>query len=221
MGKRANPIVKLAVSAVAGGLALAVGVFPAGIASAATAKGCTAHGTSVNRNGVDMDNASAPGAGGTSSHPLRIDADGSVVYDGQTNAVIQDGSWKVVIYGLDSISGKVRNRSGTLTEHGISQVHKYLHVGIGPFNTVITGKYKVTFKATGASGASCSVDGYIYIVDSPVNTPFFALAALMLLIAVFLLIIWGQPDALLDIMAGDYQAAADDIGQIVGDGGAP
>ena len=201
----------LLVGATAVALAVPAVVLSAGPASAATSTGCSGGATSVNRNGEDIGQASAPGQGATESDPLKIDSNGSIAYHGSSDSVIQHGSWDVDIYGLNTIRGKIKNDSGTTTTSGVQEVGKYLHFSFGPFDTVITGKYHVHFTATGEGGAKCTVDAYIYLIDSPLRTPFFYAAVLLLLLAFLLLVFFGRPEALLDILEGDYDSAAGEV----------
>lgn len=177
----------------------------AGPASAATSTGCSGGATSTDSNGANLGQASAPGPGATESDPLKIASNGAVSYHGSTDSVIQHGKWDIDVYGLNTISGKITNDSGTTTTSGDQEVRKYLHLAFGPFNTIITGKYEVHFTATGESGAKCTVDAYIYIVDSPLRTPFFYAAAILILFAVLLLGFFGRPEALLDAMEAEIE----------------
>ena len=179
-------------------------------ARAADATGCSGSATSFDRNGVQMGSASAPGIGATSDNPLRVDAQGTLNYQGQTDQVLQDGSWNVQIYNLTSLSGHITNSSGQTSTQGVADLSNYLHISFGFFDASITGKFHAKFVASSAAG-SCTVDGYIYIVDSPVKTPAFYLAGLLILVALLIFLLFGRPEPLIDAMTGDFSTVIDEM----------
>lgn len=79
-----------------------------------------------------LDSVSGPGNGGTAAHPFAIDAQGTVQYEGSTDAVLRDGRWSVDLglFLLPKFSGRVTNSSGLRTRSSTESVEKRLPVPI-------------------------------------------------------------------------------------------
>jgi hypothetical protein len=158
----------VAISLAIGALATVAGAGPAG---AASASGCHGAAKSLTSSGRALDQAAAPGSGGTSDHPFEIEYDGSVSYQATTDDALQNGTWNVkssvFTFGGD-VGGTDTSQSGT---EKVSD-----HV---PFT--VPGLYKVTITADAPGKATCSVTGWIRIVDSPVGSPLW-IAALVLIV---------------------------------------
>lgn len=164
------------------GLLATVAVAGAMPAGAASATGCQGVAKSLTSSGGALDQATAPGAGGTSDHPFEIEYDGSVSYRATTDDALQDGSWdvksSVFTFGGD-VGGTDTSQSGT---EKVSD-----HV---PFT--VPGLYKLTITADAPGKATCSVTGWIRIIDSPVGSPLW-IAALVLIVLGIPLLYFGMP----------------------------
>jgi hypothetical protein len=162
------------ISVAIGLLAAFAGQTPAG---AASASGCNGTATSQKGSGGRLDQAAAPGAGGTSDHPFEIAYDGSVSYRATTDDALEGGSWNVkssvFTFGGD-VGGTDTSQSGT---EKISD-----HV---PFT--VPGLYKVTITAGAPGKTTCSVTGWIRIIDSPVGSPLWIAALVMIVLGIPLL----------------------------------
>jgi hypothetical protein len=172
-------IAVITICAAIGALAALVGASPAG---AASASGCSGSATSATDSGGNLDRASAPGAGGTSSHPFEIQYDGTVKYDASTQDALNGGTWNVessvFSFGGD-IGGTNQSQSGN------EKVSDHI-----PFT--VPGLYKVKITADAPGKLSCSVSGWIRIIDSPVGSPLWFFALALIVIGVPLLF-FGMP----------------------------
>jgi hypothetical protein len=164
------------------GLLAAVAAAPP--ATAASASGCRGVAKSLTGSGESLDQATAPGAGGTSGRPFDVEYDGTVSYRATTHDPLQDGSWdvksSVFSFGGD-VGGSDTSQSGT---EKVSD-----HV---PFT--VPGLYKVTITAHAPGKAACSVTGWIRIIDSPVGSPLW-IAALVLIVVGVPLLYFAMPTA--------------------------
>lgn len=164
-------IAVLMFTAALGGIAT-IGV--ASPASAASASGCRGTATSLTDNGSTLDTASAPGVGGTSDHPFEIKYDGSVRYDATTQAALQGGTWTV----KSSVFSFGGDMGGTdTTQSGTEKVDDHI-----PFT--VPGLYKVKITAEAPGKLTCTVEGWIRIIDSPVGTPLWFGALGLIVVAV-------------------------------------
>jgi hypothetical protein len=151
-------------------------------AGAASATGCRGSATSSTDNKAQLDTAAAPGAGGTADHPFEINYDGTVHYDATTNDALQRGSWTVES-SVFSFGGDVGGSS--TTQSGNEKVSDHI-----PF--VVPGLYKVKITAEAPGKTSCTVEGWIRIIDSPVGSPLW-FAALVLIVVGIPLLYFGMP----------------------------
>ncbi len=135
----------------------------ASAALAAEATGCSGSATSLAADGTTIMSVEAPGPGATQADPFKVDYDGTVQWQGATDAVIQGGSWKVTAMPF-TFSGTIANESGKTTADGTVSPADYL-----PF--AIPGLVKVTVDLTGAGGAACNVEGWIQFTGSPLSSP--------------------------------------------------
>jgi hypothetical protein len=151
-------------------------------AGAASASGCRGSATSSTDKQAPLDHAAAPGARGTADHPFEIQYDGSVHYDATTNDALAGGSWTIES-SVFSLSGEV---GGTDTaQSGDEKISDHI-----PF--VVPGLYKVKITADASGKASCIVDGWIRIIDSPVGSPLW-FAALGLIVVGIPFLYFGMP----------------------------
>ena len=169
-------------------LSAALGVFAtfgvAAPAGAASATGCHGSATSSTGSGARLDQAAAPGAGGTADHPFELEYDGTVKYDATSQDALQGGTWNVKssVFSFGSeVGGTNTSQSGT---EKISD-----HI---PF--VVPGLYKVKITASAPGKASCTVEGWIRIIDSPVATPLW-FAGLGLIVVAIPFFVFGRPEA--------------------------
>jgi hypothetical protein len=160
----------LAAGLLAGGLAFAS---PSAAATAAARapgvvlNGCSGNGTSSTSKGALLQSASAPNPPTSQSRPLLVDPKGTVAYNGRSNAVIRNHTWRVKVDGLTVKSGGSANASGTSSNKGTVKVKDYL-----PFK--ITGLFYVSGSING-TGGGCSGSFWVKVTGSPVGTvPWFA-----------------------------------------------
>ena len=167
-------------------VALAFLVFAAPSAGAANADGCSGSGVSFDGDGLQIDSASAPGRGGTKDDPFDVTSDGEVQYDYDVQSPVAGGTWKVKIdTGLFPISfGGDVSDSSEQSGSGVEQLKDRLQVGgFAP----LTGLLKVDIEATGPSGGTCTVSGWLKIHDSVFTTPAFYLALIFFVFGLLLL----------------------------------
>ncbi|MFO7589778.1 MAG: hypothetical protein R6X23_02625 [Acidimicrobiia bacterium] len=171
---------------VAAVVALAFLVLGAPAAGAADADGCRGSGVSLDGDGLEIDSASAPGRGGTKDDPFDVTTDGEVQYDYDVQAPVAGGTWKVEIdTGLFPISfgGDISDDSDQ-SGAGVEQLKDHLQIGgFAP----LTGLLKVDIEATGPSGGTCTVSGWLKIHDSVFTTPAFYLGLIFAVLGIFLL----------------------------------
>jgi len=98
--------------------ALLLAALPAGPAVAADATGCSGTAQSLSADGTVIDEASAPGQGGTQSNPFIVDPGGSVRYEGTIDEAITSGEWSVTVMGLPFMSGPIDNPAGDTASAG-------------------------------------------------------------------------------------------------------
>lgn len=145
------------------GIALALLVFSAPVASAADLDGgCQGSATSKDADGNELDTASAPGPGATKDDPFLVDTDGTVDYEGTTPTVFHDHSWHIDISGATVESGGSKNGTNQAGTSGTLNVDDYI-----PVNAV--GLYKATGGISADEG-SCSGSAWVKVVGSPVGT---------------------------------------------------
>lgn len=160
-------------------------------AGAATAKGCSGAGVSLDGD-TRIDRASAPGRGGTKDNPFDITIDGAVSYRYQIDGPIQGGRWNLVIdigpFMPDIKFGGKISRTAAQSGSGTEPIKKHLKIGgLAAF----VGLMKADIVATKGS-TRCVVSGWIKLHDSVFTTPAFYLA-FILLIAAIILAITGMP----------------------------
>ncbi len=98
--------------------ALLLAALPAGPAVAADATGCSGSAQSVSADGTVLDEASAPGDGGTQSDPFVVDPEGTVIYEGTIDQAITSGNWSITVMGLPFMSGPIDNPAGDTKSAG-------------------------------------------------------------------------------------------------------
>ncbi len=165
-------------------------LFVVGTADAAdVTNSCTGTATSYDGKGSVVDNARAPGAGGTQSNPFMLDGTGSVAWRASTPVVITTGEWSVGIAGATVLSGRIDNKDARKTTSGVTAIGDLPVAARTPIQWLLLGggKLPVTAEVTG-SGQSCSGTVWITGIGSPTGSPLFWMGAGVLLIAMILLI---------------------------------
>jgi hypothetical protein len=145
---------------VAAGVAVAVLALglPVTAALAADATGCSGSVESFAADGSPLDSTTVPGDRGTQSAPFVIDPDGTVAWEGQTDAVITNATWSVRIGGVPVLGGTYGNDEGTSSAEGVITMSETL----APVSWVLTtaAVIPVDGSITGTGGA-CEGSGYI------------------------------------------------------------
>lgn len=145
-------------------------VVPIPIAMAAEADGCSGEVSSFAADGTELDRASGPGPGATSDEPLLIDPEGTVVWSGETNAVITDAEWSVTIMGVPFLSGSTENSDGLTAAEGTTD----LSTIPSPAKLLLKGDVKIPVSGSfTGSGGACTGSGYISGTGSPTSAPMF------------------------------------------------
>ena len=174
MPRRLRRLVYLAVPV----LALAL---PAG-AAAFPLTNCTATLTSFDGAGVQLATATGGAEDATQAHPLLVDPDGTVSYDGTSGSIVfTDFTWTVNLFGLfGGLSGNGSNETGGTTATGSVAVSDVL-----PFP--VTGTFFVTGSVSDAAN-SCDGSGWIQIEGDAFATPQFWAGVLLSVLGVLLLV---------------------------------
>lgn len=164
--------------AVTAGVVLAASAALAPSAWAADASGCQGQATSYDTDGIPIDTAEAPGAGGTEDDPLDMLWDGTIEWSGSTDEVLQNGSYKVTVSPQGggvvfqslvklasgtAFSGDVSNEDGKTASDGTVVPSDVAPVAL------TTGTYKVEWTVTGEAG-SCVGSGFVTITDNPMSS---------------------------------------------------
>jgi hypothetical protein len=158
-------------------------------AHAADATGCQGEATSFDAAGIPMDNAAAPGEGGTREDPLDVLWVGTIEWSGSTDEVLQNGTYKVgvaptrggilvetfvggVTSRLPGFSGDVKNQDGKKKAEGVVSPAEL--TGMGSF---VTGTYAVDWTVTGEAGS-----GFVKITDNPRGSTAWWVALVLILL---------------------------------------
>jgi hypothetical protein len=168
---RARVLTRTTVMVVVAVMAVTVGASPG---LAASASGCSGSATSVAKDGdpaVPIDTVTAPGPHGTQSAPFLLDSDGTVLWQGQTDAVIQDGTWEVYVWPFD-FGGTIDNADAATVRSGSLDVGSYL--------PRMTGLFYAKATLTGGDGATCTASAWMKMRGSPTATPLWWVALLLL-----------------------------------------
>ncbi len=162
----------------ASGLAIACVMFVSGgSAHAATFTGCEGRATSADKRGRPVDQATAPGTGGTRGDPFRVRSDGRISYSGATQDVLTNGRWKVelgVPFAPD-LTGRVGNAIGNRAWSGEEAVSDRIPLRI-------RGLFRVRFEVTGTGAAPCTGSVWVRVEGNPITTPL-GMAAVALTLA--------------------------------------
>lgn len=181
-------------SALAAGAVFALSVLIATPAHAAPATGCSGQATSYDKDGNVLDKVTAPGSGGTASDPFRIDADGTIKWNGTTDGVIQNGTYEIKVSGFTVADGKVGNAEGKKIWDGTEDVGKRLDkipvAGWVAKSLKMSAVVKAEYTVTG-QGGTCSGTLYLKIGGSPTFTPLW-LASIVLFLASGAILFWPQ-----------------------------
>jgi hypothetical protein len=165
-----------------------------GAAQAADASGCQGEATAYDTDGIPIDQAAAPGAGGTRDDPLDVLWDGTIEWAGSTDAVLQDGSYSVavaptgggvlleglvgaVVSAIPGFSGEIANDDGKQSAEGTVVPGDVIGVPLS------TGTYSVEWTVTAAAG-SCTGLGFITITDNPMSSVTWWVALTLILLGI-------------------------------------
>lgn len=152
------------------GIAALLGALtPLSTAAAADSNGCSWSVASLGADGNPVDEAAAPGAGGTADQPLKVDPAGSIAWQGSTDTVITNGTWTVSVAGVQVLSGGAENAGNESSGTGTKDLST-----IPGLSLLLSGSTKIPFsgKLTGAGG-TCTGSGYIVGTGSLVSAPLF------------------------------------------------
>lgn len=154
-----------ALCAVAIGSVLVVAA-PAGASvdkAGADLTGCKGSATSKDKGGGTTDTLTAPGPPGSSKdNPFHVDFDGTISYDGSSNAVITDHHWEVRVFGAPVKSGGSKNSSKETASSDTVKVKDYLRIK-SPGLYYVSGELKGT-------GGSCTGNVWVKVDGSPTGT---------------------------------------------------
>jgi hypothetical protein len=128
-----------------------------------TLTGCSGSGSSMDSSGAVLQNATAPNPPSSRDHPLLIDPNGTVHYQGSSAAVITDHHWSVEVYGMTIMSGGSANSGHRTSSEGTVKVGSHL-----PFE--VSGPLLYVSGGISGSGGSCAGSMWIKLTGSPVGT---------------------------------------------------
>jgi len=168
-------------------LALLLALLLPATAGAFPLSGCTLTLTSTDASGAAFDTAAGGGAGGSMDDPFLVDWDGSVRWEGTTEAqVITDTAWQVDVFYLPTPL-----RGGDPNAAGDQQGSDDLDVSAtAPFR--LAGLFFVSGSMSG-DGGSCSGSGWFKIAGDPIGTaPFGAGIGAVLLGLGLLYVGWSR-----------------------------
>lgn len=116
--------------------------------------GCRGAAISVGPDGRPKGSVVVPGGPPSSaSKPLHVDSDGTVEWQGSTDAVIRDITWTAKLFGVTVHSASGANAAGKTSDEGVEDVGDYL-----PFK--VTGLYHIDFHLEG-DGGECTGDLWV------------------------------------------------------------
>ncbi len=125
--------------------------------------GCSGTAISMDKNNAVIDQVTAPGAPPASrSNALKIDYDGVVHYDGQSDNLITNHHWDISIFGIKVKSSSGKNSEKRTHDESDEKVSDYIPIRM-------SGKYFVSFQISG-DGGSCSGSLWVEIDENPVGT---------------------------------------------------
>jgi hypothetical protein len=133
--------------------------------------GCRGTATSFDADGRQLDRVNAPGEGGTSDDPFRVDPEGRVAWQASADPPIS-GTWSVATKSTPKLSF---GGDGGLDEDGGSEElkdHLVVDLPLLGETRVASGKFFVQVVIEGG-GNSCTFAGYVEITGSPLGTPLF------------------------------------------------
>lgn len=158
-----------------------------GEGAGANLSGCSGSATSFDKDGEEKDRVEAPGGPESSpSRPFHVSPNGTVNWEGSSDAVITDLDWGVKLFGVTVQAGSGANRGQKTSDNGVENVDDYL-----PFK--VTGLYHVDFNLEGDGGA-CAGEMWVKLDGNPFGTvPWFAGAVLVVAGAAGLW--WARPTA--------------------------
>lgn len=151
------------------GTVAAVVALPAA-AMAAEADGCSGTFATYDTTGAELGSVDVPGDGGTQADPLPVDAKGTVVWSGTTDAAIANATWSVTVGGVRVGSGSFENAAGE-TEYGGTED---LSGPLGPVAWALRGGMVIPVSGTiTGDGGTCRASGWITGTGSATSSPIF------------------------------------------------
>ncbi len=125
--------------------------------------GCSGTAISKDENNAVIDQVTAPGAPAASrSNALKVDYDGVVSYDGQSDNLIKNHHWDISLFGIKVKSGGGTNSEERTHDASDEKVSDYIPIRM-------SGKYFVSFQING-EGGSCNGSLWVEIDENPVGT---------------------------------------------------
>jgi hypothetical protein len=151
------------------GTVAAVVALPAA-ASAAEADGCSGTFATYDTTGAELGSVDVPGDGGTQADPLPVDAKGTVVWSGTTDAAITNARWSVTVGGVRVGGGDFENAEGDTAYGGTED----LSGPLGPVAWALKGGMviPVSGSITG-DGGTCRASGWITGTGAATSSPLF------------------------------------------------
>ncbi len=151
------------------GTVAAVVALPAA-AVAAEADGCSGTVATYDTSGSEVGAVDVPGDGGTQADPLPVDAKGTVVWSGTTDAAITNATWSVTVGGVRVAGGTFENADGE-TAYGSTED---LSGPLGPVAWALNGSMVIPVSGTiTGDGGTCRASGWITGTGSATSSPIF------------------------------------------------
>lgn len=152
--------------------------------------GCSGSATSYNADGDVIDNAEAPGAGGTQARPFMLDPKGSVAWYATSKGVITTGTWAVSVGGAQVLDGKIDNKDKKKSADGLATIDEQPALIRVPLQYMLLtdGTLEIQASVSG-SGQSCTGTVWVTGIGSPTGSPMFWMGAGVLIIAVIILML--------------------------------
>jgi hypothetical protein len=167
-------------------------------AHAATSQGCSGTISSVDSQGVPLDQVTVPSPDGTSATPFRLYWAEPVSWTGQTSQAMTSGTWRLTVqnpsllFALgELVIGHIHGLTGTFSsgQGGTSFTNSFTPSAIEP--VTLPGKYQVGFSITGNGGVKCTGTISVRVMDSPGRNPLWWLAFLLIIAGLVMLFLFG------------------------------
>jgi hypothetical protein len=174
----------LAFLAATAGLAAGQTISSGANATRVTLTGCSGTGQSVSSSGTTIQSATAPSGSASPTHPFLVAYNGTVPYQGKSDAVITNHHWHLSVFGVQVKSGGSRNEKQLDTSSGTEKVKDYLPIRL-------TGEFYVSGKISGSGGA-CAGALWVKLTGNPVGSVLWILGVIFGAIGLLILSI-GRP----------------------------